>query len=172
MAQPAAGEPKVDVNLQPFCLLGRALQAAGHTVSVGAQARFKAYVESFDLAYRTIAGDDVAALENEKAVAAMHSGGVPAFFKVMNEWRYKLCTPELIFASAVAAARGADLIVTNIIFVDEAGELGDVEQLSFLVGDVGMCVMPAWSRDFSVNVAAACVAESAGVAFAFVNLTP
>ena len=66
-------------------------------------------------------------------MAKMHSGGISAFFEVMNEWRYKLCTPEAIFASAVAAARGADLIVTNILFVKEAGEqLGKTPALVLL----------------------------------------
>jgi sterol 3beta-glucosyltransferase len=100
-------------DVQPACLLGRALQRAGHRVWMVAEARNSAYVASFGIEYRMMAGDanhwqsDAAVVER-----VVHSDPVSSF-KLASEWRYRLAPIADVLASIVDGAAGADLIVSG-----------------------------------------------------------
>ena len=100
-------------DLQPFCLLGRALKAAGHSVALAAEVRYASLADTFGIDYRPLAGDSVAALADSEATKQIFGGSVATIFKVIKEWKHRSASPEDVLKSYAEAARGADVIVAG-----------------------------------------------------------
>ena len=133
-------------DLEPICLLGHALVAAGHSVAIAAEARFEAFVSSRGLSFRALAGDSVAALYDPDTVARVHRGNILTFFSVLAEWKYRVASADTVLASFEAAVRGADLIVAGALTAAEATCLAEATDKAVAV--IGLIPWATMTADY------------------------
>lgn len=107
-------------DIQPFCLMGCALVAAGHRVKFATEARWKPLVQSHGLDFRLIAGDSMGHLDDEHASKRMYGHSLAAQVHVMKEWKYRSASAKEVLSSYEVALRGAGVIVTGLFCCFEA----------------------------------------------------
>ena len=103
-------------DVQPFVLLGRALQARGHSVAVATGTEFRGYVEGAGLAYRPLGSD----LAEYAATLFLNPKVQAAIAKSSSIYRMALAAPKPTAAQQrrfteemVEAGDGADLIINS-----------------------------------------------------------
>lgn len=139
-------------DVQPFCLLGQALHAAGHSVAIAAEARHEAYVRSFGLAFRLIAGDCNAWQTEAALVQKSHAGagGVMAFLALLKDYRHRAAPVEAFLASIASAAEGADLIVSGALNAAEATCAAEATGAAFAF--VGLIPWLSYTSDYGLPI--------------------
>ena len=139
-------------DVQPFCLLGQALHTAGHSVAIAAEARHEAYVKSFGLAFRLIAGDCNAWQSDAALVQKSHAGagGVMAFLALLKDYRHRAAPVEAFLASIASAAEGADLIVSGAMNAVEATCAAEATGAAFAY--VGLIPWLSYTSDYGLPI--------------------
>ncbi|EQC41538.1 hypothetical protein SDRG_01501 [Saprolegnia diclina VS20] len=100
-------------DVQPYCVLGRALADRGHKVVIAAEQRLESLVvDEFRLPYRRIVGDSTGGLFDPKFQAGLAKGSIVAIMKMTKEWKGKYKMDDIL-ASYVTALEGADVIVSG-----------------------------------------------------------
>lgn len=138
-------------DLQPVCLLGRALQAAGHTVWVVAESRNESFVTSQGLGYRRMAGDCNCWQTDAKAVEDMLMGDAVAAFRLATTWRYRAAPIAAVLESVTVGAAGADLVVSGGLTVAEAVSVAESMGAAFAF--LNLTPWVAFTADYGLPVA-------------------
>ncbi|KDO34719.1 hypothetical protein SPRG_00781 [Saprolegnia parasitica CBS 223.65] len=100
-------------DVQPYCVLGRALADRGHKVFIATEQRLESLVvDEFRLPFRCIAGDSTGGLFDPKFQAGLAKGSIITTIKMTKEWQGKFKMDDIL-ASYVTALDGADVIVSG-----------------------------------------------------------
>ncbi|RHY39917.1 hypothetical protein DYB30_005360 [Aphanomyces astaci] len=98
-------------DIQPYCVLGVALTALGHNVTIASETRLENLITSeFKLPFRPIVGDLVGGLFDESFQVRFRNSRVLEFLDLMDQWNEQY-DKQLILASYVSALRGADVVI-------------------------------------------------------------
>ncbi|RLO13585.1 hypothetical protein DYB28_009162, partial [Aphanomyces astaci] len=98
-------------DIQPYCVLGVALTALGHNVTIASETRLENLITSeFKLPFRPIVGDLVGGLFDESFQVRFRNSRVLEFLDLMDQWNVQY-DKQLILASYVSALRGADVVI-------------------------------------------------------------
>ncbi|CAK4633295.1 hypothetical protein LEN26_019963 [Aphanomyces euteiches] len=102
-------------DIQPYCLLGQALAARGHDVTIAAEKRAEdMVVNEYKLPYRCIAGDFAGILFDMEYRERLRHARNFEFLKMTGDWCKRFDKSELQ-ASVVAALEGAQLVISGHI---------------------------------------------------------
>ncbi|CAK4177493.1 unnamed protein product [Aphanomyces euteiches] len=104
-------------DVQPYCLVGKALEARGHHVTIAAEKRVEnIVVDEYKLPFRCIAGDFVGILFDPNYTERLYRARNFEFLRMTGEWteRFDVDRSELQ-ASIVAALEGAEVVVSGYL---------------------------------------------------------
>jgi len=100
-------------DVVPYCNLAIALQAAGHSVRMCCEARYKALVEDeYKLAFGLIYGDSVGLIHTKEGAQALETSNIFKLISLTKAWDAKFSKDELL-ASYVSALSGSDVIIAG-----------------------------------------------------------
>ncbi|RHY24571.1 hypothetical protein DYB32_009254 [Aphanomyces invadans] len=107
-------------DVQPYCVVGAALAALGHNVTVACEKRLEALVTTeFKLPYRPIVGDMMGCFFDEGYQTKLRTAKVLGFYHLMHQWNERFDKRD-IYASYVAALHGADIVIGGPISTAES----------------------------------------------------
>ncbi|ETV95833.1 hypothetical protein H310_10877 [Aphanomyces invadans] len=107
-------------DVQPLCIVGQALAAQGHTVSVASDRRLESLItHEFGLAFRPLEGDFCGLLFHDDFHDRFRKANVVQLIGLMEEWSSR-SDKAAVLASYVPALQGADIIVSGPLCADES----------------------------------------------------
>ncbi|OQR87697.1 UDP-glucuronosyltransferase, partial [Thraustotheca clavata] len=107
-------------DVQPFCVLGRALADKGFNVAIATEKRLEnLVVNEFRLPYRHVAGDCTGLLFEPEYQKDLAEGSIFTVLKLLKQWRRQYSFDELL-ASYVEALKDSDIIVAGSMSLSES----------------------------------------------------
>ncbi|RHY27956.1 hypothetical protein DYB32_006403, partial [Aphanomyces invadans] len=107
-------------DLQPYCVVGAALVARGHHVTIATEGRMESFVTTeFNLPVRRIVGDMLGGLLDPTFQHRFGSAPVIQCFQLMQEWNARFDQQEIL-ASYVTALTGADIVISGPVAMIES----------------------------------------------------
>ncbi|OQR97556.1 hypothetical protein ACHHYP_10738 [Achlya hypogyna] len=138
-------------DVQPYCVLGRALVARGHKVVVATEERLRSLVEDdFHLPFACIAGDSTGGLFDPKFQAGLAKGSLLSVMKMTKEWKSKFAISDIL-ASYVKALEGAEVIVSGALCLPMSYGVAEKAKAAW----VPLILQPTWpTMEFPIWVLA------------------
>ncbi|OQS03308.1 stomatin [Thraustotheca clavata] len=100
-------------DVQPFCVLGRALSDRGYQVAIATEKRLESLVvNEFHLSYRYISSDFAGVVFDPKHQKDLSQGNVFTVARIFERWMAKFSNDKLL-ASYVEALKDSDIIVAG-----------------------------------------------------------
>ncbi|ETV95825.1 hypothetical protein H310_10870 [Aphanomyces invadans] len=107
-------------DLQPYCVVGAALVARGHHVTIATEERMESFVTTeFNLPVRRIVGDMLGGLLDPTFQHRFGTAPVIQCFQLMQEWNARFDQQEIL-ASYVTALTGADIVISGPLAMMES----------------------------------------------------
>jgi len=102
-------------DVVPYCNLAVALQAAGHSVRMCCEARYRTLVEDeYKLEFGLIYGDSVGLIHTKEGAQALETSNLFKLISLTKAWDAKFSKDELL-ASYVTALSNSDVIITGAL---------------------------------------------------------
>ncbi|KAF0690608.1 Aste57867_18010 [Aphanomyces stellatus] len=132
--------PRGDVH--PYCLLGQALAAQGHTVTIATEKRLESLVSTeFKLPFRCIAGDVCGGLFDPDFQHRFRVARALKCLEMLTQWNERFDQAEIL-ASYEKALADADLIVCGALSVAQSYSIAEKHRATWVPLFLGNCLLP------------------------------
>ncbi|KAG9406890.1 hypothetical protein AC1031_003219 [Aphanomyces cochlioides] len=104
-------------DVQPYCILGQALAARGHDVTIATEQRLESLVvDEFKLPFRRIVGDICSGFFDPEHQRRLRAAKFFEALEIVSNWNNEF-DPRAILNSYEAAVREADVVVSGVMSV-------------------------------------------------------
>ncbi len=100
-------------DVQPYVALALGLMERGHETTVMAHENFKDFVESYGVAFISLAGNVEAMLQSEEGMQTLRAGNIVAFTRYLQKITKK--TSETIIMDIYEACRKVDVLIASLL---------------------------------------------------------